>query len=126
MSEDVDDTLVVNYIGTTTDGIKHALTRQPANVAFRPERVMIDPPSPGAADWVILDIGVVHVVHESLVAEAWRFDRRKAGRKIRQNRRRIRRLAEGRFDPSDERVPESVKILLARAQKQRTRRKNGR
>lgn len=99
---------------------------RPQRVAFKPERVYITP-DPNAKDWVINDIRIVQVVDDSLVADAYRLDRRKAGRKIRQNRRKVRRLAEGRFVDADERVPESVQILLRRERSRRARRsKSGR
>jgi len=75
---------------------------RPQNVAFKPVRVFIKPGDGDERDWVINDIQVVHLVAEQLLKEAY-ADRRKAGRKIRQQRRKIRRLNAGTYEhPGDD------------------------
>lgn len=61
--------------------------------SFRPMRVDVDIPEHAApTDWIIDNISCVILTHEALIAEAYAYDRRKAGRKIRQQRRRLRRV----------------------------------
>lgn len=99
------DAIVDVVTGTVAD-----IMRRPDNVAFKPVRINIAPPPAGAADWVINDIQIVHFVDEYLLGKAY-ADRRKAGRKIRQQRRKIRRLNAGgdaRPDDFERSVPPSV------------------
>ena len=80
------------------------ITRRPQNVAYRPERVSAQAPD---KEWTMHIGGVVSFIHEKLLAESY-ADRRKAGRKIRQQRRRLRRInAEFGHGPG-EGVPMSI------------------
>lgn len=78
-------------------------------VAFRPERVFVTAPSVGndTKDWVIESIQPASFVNERLLA-SWFEDRRKAARKIRQQRRRFRRLF---GDDKDETILRARKTL---------------
>lgn len=73
--------------------------RHATQVAFRPERVFVTTPRTGNDDknWVIESIKPVSFVNERLLA-SWYKDRRKAGRKIRQQRRRFQRMFPGTSD----------------------------
>ncbi len=66
------------------------------DLTYRSERVFVAPSAPLDAplkkDWTIQVVGLVDLIHEDLIAEAYADDRRKAGRKIRQQRRRLRRV----------------------------------
>jgi hypothetical protein len=63
---------------------------RPQRVALRPERILVSNEQP-AEGWVINDIGVVSLINEKLMAEYYN-DRRKAGRAIRRQRRKFRRI----------------------------------
>lgn len=83
------------------------ILKRPQDVAFRPERVDIPVPATPAPDWIVRDISCVSLINEDLLASCY-ADRRKAGRKIRQQRRKLRRInAEFGHRPG-EGVPESI------------------
>lgn len=78
-----------------------SLLTRPPNVRFSPDA------SPQASDWVIENISTASFVNEAIIEQAY-SDRRKAGRKIRQQRRKLRRTnAEFGHGPG-EGVPESI------------------
>ena len=90
------------------------ITKRPPDAVFRPERLFCAP-DPNSRDWVIEDISCVSLINEDLIAEAYAHDRRKTARKIRQQRRKLRRInAEFGHGPG-EGVPEAIlrtKIML--------------
>lgn len=62
------------------------------SVTYRPERVFVSTSAAPTKDWTITNIGIVNLVNEDLIALAYAHDRRKAGRRIRQQRRKVRRM----------------------------------
>jgi hypothetical protein len=83
------------------------LTSRPPRVAFRPERVYTSPPaSEDRQDWVIENVGCLSIMNEKLIEEAYGKGSRRAARKIRQQRRRIRRTNASFGHKRGEGVPE--------------------
>lgn len=87
----------------------HEITARPPRIAFKPDRITSTPSGIAASppDWTIENITAVQLIHEDLLAGAY-SDRRVAARKIRQQRRKLRRVNRECGHAPGEGVSESI------------------